>query len=156
MLATPAIDTVAWCQPVRELYEYWQRIRPREDRLPGRQHFDPLDISRLMPLVWMVDIVHTAGVIRFRYRLLGTRHVQAMTCDYTGWWMDVAHSRFRQHEVSQHYLDVARGEVSWRRGRPGFHVHSDYLEMERVMLPMARDGSSVDMIFALTAYFDRD
>jgi hypothetical protein len=49
----------------------------------------------------------------------------------------------------------ARGHASWRRGRPGFHVHADYYEMERVMLPLARDGATVDMILAITVYFDR-
>jgi hypothetical protein len=148
-------DTSAWCPPVRQIYDYWQSLRHRHEGLPGRQYFDPLDIPRLMSLVWMVDVVRDACAIRFRYRLLGTRQVQAMTRDFTGWWVDEAHPNFREHPYYQHFLKVARGEVSWRKGRPGFHVHADYFEMERVMLPMARDGSNVDMMLGLTAYFDR-
>lgn len=130
-------------------------MHPAEGVLPGRQHFDPLDVALLMPLVWMLDVVRDAGAIRFRYRLLGTRHVRAMTRDYTGWWVDEAHANFIGHPYYAHYLRVCAGHASWRRGRPGFHVHADYYEMERVMLPLARDGATVDMILAITVYFDK-
>ena len=152
----PDDQIAGWSLPVRQLYEYWRAIHPADGKLPGRQHFDPLDVPLLMPMVWMVDVVRNAGTIRFRYRLLGTRHVRAMTRDYTGWWMDEAHANFTNHPYAAHYLQVSEGQASWRRGRPGFHVHSDYFEMERVMLPLARDGSTVDMILAITAYFDRN
>src|SRR6266568_4222330 len=146
----PTCDQIAgWSLPVRQLYQYWQTIRPADGKIPGRQHFDPLDVPLLMPLIWMVDVVREAGAIRFRYRLLGTRHVRAMTRDYTGWWMDEAHANFNGHPYAAHYLQVCAGEVSWRRGKPGFHVHSDYYEMERIMLPLARDGVTVDMILAI-------
>ncbi|MBV8651896.1 MAG: PAS domain-containing protein [Alphaproteobacteria bacterium] len=148
-------DTARWHTKVRQLYDYWKRLHPADGVLPGRQHFDPLDIAELMPLVWMVDIIRDQPAPRFRYRLLGTRHVRAMTRDDTGRWMDEAHDDFRNSAVYPHYLDVARGEVSWRRGRPGFHVDPNYYEIERVMLPMARNPAVVDMILAITVYFDR-
>jgi len=31
-------------------------------------------------------------------------------------------------------------------------AHKDYLTSERIMLPLARDGSTVDIVLALTAY----
>jgi hypothetical protein len=148
-------DLARWHPKVRQLHDYWKRIHPAAGVLPGRQHFDPLDIAELMPLVWMVDVVREGGTLRFRYRLLGTRHVRAMSRDFTGWWMDEAHAGFLDSAVYPHYLDVARGEVSWRRGQPGFHVDPSYYEIERVMLPLARDPAIVDMILAITVYFDR-
>jgi hypothetical protein len=148
-------EIARWHPKVRQLYEYWKRIHPADGVIPGRQHFDPLDIAELMPLVWMVDIVRDETPPRFRYRLLGTRHVRAMTRDYTGRWIDEAHDDFRNSTVYPHYLDVARGAVSWRRGQPGFHVDPNYYEIERVMLPMARDPAVIDMILAITVYFDR-
>jgi hypothetical protein len=148
------LETADWCAPVRALYEYWCSIRPLNAPFPGRQHFDPLLIPQLMPLVWMLDVVRANEVIRFRYRLVGTRHVIAMTRDYTGWWLDEAHPNFLTHGAYSHYLAVAAGDVSFRRGRPGFHVHEDYYEMERILLPMARNGTTVDMVLAITVYFD--
>jgi hypothetical protein len=139
---------------MRRLHDYWVRLHPTGGGLPGRQHFDPLDIVDLMPLVWMVDVVRGDDGIRFRYRLLGTRHVRAMERDYTGWWMDEAHDAFLSSSIYEHYLLVAGGAVNWRRGRPGFHVPPEYYEMERLMLPLARDGAHVDMILAMTVYYD--
>ena len=154
-MAIPEDQIAGWSLPVRQLYDHWRAMHPAEGVLPGRQHFDPLDVPYLMPLVWMLDVVRNVGTIRFRYRLLGTRHVRAMTRDYTGRWMDEAHANFIGHPYYAHYLQVCAGHASWRRGRPGFHVHSDYYEMERVMLPLARDGATVDMILAITVYFDK-
>lgn len=155
-MANPSAAAIAsWSPPIRRLHEYWRRLHPAVGGLPGRQHFDPLDIADLMPIVWMVDVDRGAGGTRFRYRLLGTRHVRAMARDYTGWWIDEAHDAFLASPIYSHYLAVAGGALNWRRGRPAFHVHPDYHEMERLMLPMARDGTLVDMILAVTVYFDR-
>jgi hypothetical protein len=151
------IDDIAaaWHPKVREIYGYWQRIRPAADRLPGRQHFDPLDVPRLLPLIWMVD-VHREP-LRFRYRLIGTQHVTAMNRDMTGLWLDEVHPTFLTAAVYKHYLGiVADPQPSYRKGRPGFNVHLDLYSMERVMLPMARDGFDVDMILALTVYYRAD
>jgi hypothetical protein len=155
-MANPSAESIAsWSPQLRRLYDYWRGLHPVAG-LPGRQHFDPLDIADMMPLLWMVDIVRSGVAIRFRYRLLGTRHVRAMGRDYTGWWVDEAHDAFLTSPVYAQYLQVAEGEVSRRRGRPVFHVHPDYYEMERLMLPLARDGENVDMALAMTLYFDRN
>ena len=142
-----------WHPKIERLHRYWRKMQPSVDRLPGRQHFDPLDISDLMPWVWIVDIERTSGEIAFRYRLLGTEHVRAMTRDLTGRRLDEAHPEFLRHAAYPHYLQVAEGRMSWRRGRPGFHVDPDLFEMERIMLPLARDGSRPDMLLARTVYF---
>jgi hypothetical protein len=153
----PELAPVQWSERVRALYEHWLTLHPATSRFPGRQHFDPLKVAGLMPWVWMVDVVHKDAHPRFRYRLLGTKHVQALGRDYTGWWMDEAHPAFSSPSIFAHYLSVASGEVSWRRGQPGFQTQRDFVfEMERVMLPMARDGVTVDLILAITVYFRAD
>lgn len=44
-LQTPPAD----CEPkIRAAYDYWRRIHPAQG-LPGRQHFDPANIPRLLP-----------------------------------------------------------------------------------------------------------
>ena len=54
-----------------ELFAYWRSLFP-EDGLPGRQHFDPVDVPHLLRMLFLVDIVRGGKKIRFRYRLLGT------------------------------------------------------------------------------------
>jgi hypothetical protein len=119
----PSPEAIAsWNPSFRRLYEYWRYLHPTDGRLPGRQHFDPLDIADLMPLVWMLDIDRSGADIL-------------------------------THPHYPHYLQVAGGEPRWRRGRPGFHTHPDYFELEQLLLPTARDGTAVDVILAITVYF---
>jgi PAS domain len=147
----PPLDT--WHPKVRRLLGYWLNIRPLPDLLPGRQHFDPLHIVPLMPYVWMLDVVDG----RLRYRMLGTRMVDAMQRDLTGWWLDEAHPGFLTHPLA-HYFEErwSSGKPTWRRGRPFIHVDPDIYEMEQVILPMARDGRIADMLLCITVFFNAD
>jgi PAS domain len=144
------------CDPrIRRLYEYWQGARPGAGRLPGRQHIDPAAIRDLLPWLWMVDVERDP--LRFRYRLLGTEQVHAMERDLTGRLLDEAHPSFVGSSSYPHYVAAAeRGEIGYRRGPPTFHVSKDYIAIERLLLPLARDGATVDMLLAITLYFSPD
>jgi PAS domain-containing protein len=147
----PPLDS--WHPKVRKFFEYWHHIKPAPDQLPGRQHFDPLHIVPLMPLVWLVDVV--SG--RLRYRMLGTRMVDAMQRDVTGWWLDEAHPAFLDHPLT-HYFEERwrRGEPTWRRGRPFIHVDPEVYEIEQAVLPLAKDGRNTDMLLCITVFFRAD
>lgn len=144
------------CDPrVRRLYDYWRRIHPPLGGLPGRQHVDPTEISDLLPWLWMVDVVRTP--LRFRYRLVGTEQVAAMEHDFTGQFLDEAHPRFLGSASYPQYVAAAeRAEIGYLRGKPVFHLNKDYIAIERLLLPLARDGKSVDMLLAITVYFSPD
>jgi hypothetical protein len=149
----PALD--AWHPKVRRLYEYWHGLRPGPEMLPGRQHFDPLDIAELMPHVWMLERLGVPP--RFRYRLLGTRMVDAMHRDLTGAWYDDAHPGVERHPMYKYFEERwRRGEATWRRGRPWLHVDPDIYEIEQVVLPMGRDGITVDLLLCITIFFRLD
>ena len=143
-----------WHPKVRQLYEYWQSIRPAPDRLPGRQHFDPLHIAALMPHVWMLDLI--GEPMQYRYRLVGTRIAEAMQRDVTGQWYDDAHPGARDHPLYAFFEKRLRGgEATWRHGKPWLHVDPDIYEIEQVALPLARDGVTVDMALLITIFFRR-
>src|SRR5260370_36208614 len=78
-----ATDRSAWNPPVARFFDYWLSIAPA-GRLPGRQHFDPLDIVALMPRVWILDVVREASGPRFCYRLVCTREVPPPQREGTG------------------------------------------------------------------------
>src|SRR3546814_6108920 len=59
---------------IKALYDYWQSIRPNDLALPGRRHFDPLDIPELLPNIQMLDVKRDP--LRFRFRLIGTEIVR--------------------------------------------------------------------------------
>src|SRR5258708_28088876 len=77
---------------LRAFFAYWRSKAP-PDRLPGRQHIDPLDIPRLLQHIAMFDVVRDGGVrdggvragaVRFRFLLIGHAVVQLMGAGYTG------------------------------------------------------------------------
>jgi hypothetical protein len=144
------LDPASWDSRVRRLYEHWQAIHPAQG-LPGRQHFDPLQVPRLLPWIWLVDI--NRDPLRFKFRLYGTQHIVPSGGDHTGKWIDEAYPNFVASDVYADYVLVAeKGVPSYRKGHASYHA-PDYKELERVMLPLAGDGRTVDMIMAITVYF---
>ena len=142
-----------WHEEIRAIFGYWRAIHP-VDGIPGRQHFDPAAVKRLLPGVWLLDVQKEP--FRLRYRLVGTRVAAMIGHDVTGLWVDVAHAD-ATHRPG--YFDRYRGVVetrvpSWRRGRPTLWVHQDYSIIENIVLPLAANGREVDMLLASTAIHD--
>jgi PAS domain len=137
---------------VGQLYEHWLGLRPGPGVLPGRQHLDPVSLPvSLLPFLWLADVERTP--LRFRYRLLGTEHVRVLGRDYTGHWIDEAHPNFvRSAAYGQFVAAAARGEVGYRCGNTLIILPKDYRSMERLILPLARDGREVDMLLAISVY----
>jgi hypothetical protein len=136
---------------VSELYRYWRDIHPPGGSLPGRQHLDPTAIPTLLPFVWLADVQRVP--LRFRYRLLGTEHRHVFGRDYTGWWLDDVHAGFYTAPAYHQYVDaVEQGRVGYRRGHTLVMLPEDYRSIERLMLPLARDGKTVDMLLSISLY----
>ena len=139
---------------VRAIAEYWATMGVT-GRLPGRQHLDPLRVPRLLPNVWLVDVERSPR-LRFRYRLTGTRIAQAFSDDPTGRYLDEVHAGFASNGVCQYLTEVVEGrEPSWRAGKPKFGELYDFAHVERIYLPLATDGETVDMILAFSIFLDR-
>lgn len=139
------------CHPkIRELYAYWKSIHPKEGGLPGRRHMDPIDIPKLLPNVWLIDVQHNP--YRFRFRLEGTQVVAYAGEDNTGKWFDECLPNFDPRVL----IDVVETrEPSWARGLSRMRPEKDYYQLERVRLPLAADGQTVDMILYMTIFFDK-
>lgn len=149
-IAAAEHDLAGWDVRVRRLYEHWRAIHPTHG-LPGRQHFDPLHVPQLLPWIWLVDIHREP--LRFKFRLYGTQHIVPSGGDHTGKWIDEAYPNFVASDVYADYVLVAeKGVPSYRKGNASYHA-PEYKELERIMLPLAGDRRTVDMILAITVYF---
>jgi 4-hydroxyphenylpyruvate dioxygenase-like putative hemolysin len=51
---------------------------------------------------------------------------------------------------------VETGKPSWSRGLSKMRPEKNYYELERVRLPLASDGKTVDIILSLTVFFDSE
>ena len=155
-VATPAVlDVSAWHPRAARLYRYWQSVAP-PDALPGRRHFDPIDIPELLSCIWLLDVQRHP--FRLRYRLAGTAIVEALGREVTGQWLDEAHPRVREEAAFfvRYRGVVENGEPSWRKGLPRLWTHRDFGNIENLLLPLAQDGRSVDMLCAFTVFYRRD
>ena len=51
-------------------------------------------------------------------------------------------------------MDVVESkQPNWRRGKSLIRFEKDYAELERLYLPLADDGMTVDMILAITVFY---
>ena len=136
---------------VRALVEYWMRMRPA-GRLPGRQHIDPLDIPSLLPNVWLVDVERQP--LRFRLRLVGGNvHMTspfARAGHYIDEFIDTAVRTETLHTSFARLVETRQPE--FRRGHPRVPSNRRVRELSRLSLPLASDGSRVDMILNITTY----
>ncbi len=145
--SVPSLSPETWHLAIRELHEYWISIHPSAG-LPGRQHVDPSAITNLLPHVFMVDV--TRNPLRFKYRLVGTDYVQMMGKDLTGGFLDEVHPGFHGLILHQYTETAELGRPAYRKGPVMYtRPHRDYLGMERLIVPLARNGIEVDMILGV-------
>ncbi len=139
-------------QNIREIVEYWVRIHP-ETGLPGRQHFDPLEVPRLLPNIRLLDVIGMPP--RFRIRLMGTRLRDFFGAELTGMWLDEVFSNLDGSLTHIELLNAIETKgPRWRRGRPALDIDKDFLDMERVYLPFAKDGRNIDLILTYMLCID--
>jgi hypothetical protein len=140
---------------IQRIYAHWKAIHPAPGLLPGRQHLDPMALGDLLPGVWLVDVAQNP--FRLRYRLVGTGVVEAMGRDVTGQWLDEAHPHLVNDDVYwQRSRDIVAGKVpSWRRGPPHLWKHETYSIVENLIMPLAADGTNVDMLCILSVFYTR-
>ena len=129
---------------LRALYDYWDGRRPGP-RLPGRQHLDPLDIPTLLPNVMLVDVGEGDDL---RFRLVGTALVGWFGRDTTGLPLQTVYAAkdWERILVDYRYAIRERRPCLCRSSiaRAGIEAQP----YQRLLLPLARNGETVDMLLA--------
>jgi hypothetical protein len=153
LVYTPETDTSSWSPKVIRFLDYWLSLKPK-DGLPGRQHFDPLDIPDLMPRVWMLDVLREP--LRYRYRLAGTKEVETLQREVTGKMFEEVHPHCYDKIVSRFFEAVQHGVASYRKGNVIALYKKEYMTLENCLVPMARDGFIVDLLIGFTVVYQID
>lgn len=149
-------DTGEWHPVARQLYDYWLALRPADGVLPGRRDFDPMKVAAALPSIWLIDVEHDPP--RFTYRLAGTKIQEIAGQSLTGRLLDDVHPHLRSEpEYADRYLVPAReGVAVWARGKPLFLIEPPHGNTEILVLPLARDGKTVDMLLGVTIFYKVD
>lgn len=138
------------------LYEYWLDIHPGDDRLPGRQHFDPVELGRRVPQLlqhlWLIDVERAP--MRFRLRLVGSAVYMTSPFARAGHCVDeFIDPASRTETLSTAFTRLVNiRQPEFRRGRPHVATGRHARELARLSLPLAADGETVDVILNLTTY----
>ena len=132
----------------RRLHAYW-RERHAGDALPARGDLDPIEMDFILGNVVMVDVLRDAQGVpeSFRYRLAGTHVTRDLGFDPTGWLLDAHPDPTYRDFARSIYLEVvgARAALAFRIDAM---VDDRLRRYEAVVLPLAADGVSVDIIMS--------
>lgn len=142
-LQDSVFETIEPSGRLAQLVAYWRRLVPAG--LPGRQHVDPVEIgATLLPHIFLADVLDDGR--RFRWRLIGTHIVNHAASDDTGRDLDATIAPEMRETIIGHYRETMRTR------RPLCH-RSEFVgrdrrvyRYERVLMPLAGDGSAIDMI----------
>jgi len=129
---------------MNEIHAYWLAKRGQR-RMPSRQDIDAVEIPRLLPNLMLIDVFHDP--LRFRYRLIGTRVVDATGEDRTGRCFDSVDFIAANPIVREQYAAcVASGEPVHSL-EPFYRRDSGTAyDVERLLLPLSSDDATVDVI----------
>lgn len=132
---------------LQTLLQYW-RGKCGAGRLPSRADIDPLDLRGLLGNINLIDVVpQPDGKQRFRYRLFGTEFIFYHGGDLTGRWVDeIGNAVYRQQLVGLYSHVVATAATPMLSY--DYMLESRRHRFQAVILPLASDGQSIDMILS--------
>lgn len=141
-ISDPTIDDAAALGDLSQLLMIW-RDRCQADRLPARAAFDPLEMRKLLGRIVILDVLQAP--LRFRFRLVGTDWVTRFGLDPTNTFVDdfprVQSRAFIKDIMTQ--VALGRKPLMVRRS---VIIDGEYFRYGMLLLPLASDGSTVDMI----------
>ncbi|HTZ79084.1 MAG TPA: PAS domain-containing protein [Stellaceae bacterium] len=138
-----------------QLYEYWRKKIPGPGLLPGRRDIDPVDFGPLLPNVWLVDVVGEPP--RFRFRLVGGAILKmGMPAKVGDFVDDFLQSTDKAQTMAEFEAAARERRPMWFRGPAKMPYETKMFELERIFLPLAGDGTRVDILLCMTVYYSLD
>jgi hypothetical protein len=133
---------------VRSIHRWW--LDKSAGDIPDRAAFDPADFKRLLPNLFIADV--EPHPFRIRYRLMGTRAVEATGMDLTGRYLDELAG------YEEPWLDHYRRAFQTRRPVIGWceapTTGGGRFTYEFGLFPLRKGGTEVTQVLALEDYFD--
>ena len=137
---------------LRQGLAYWN-VKRRERLMPARADIDPMEIIPILPNVVLLDVLRDP--LDFRYRLIGTVIEEHMSEPYTGRrFSELSHQRAPSRIWSCSQC-IVRDKQPLCSDIPYVGPKRDFTSIEDVMMPLAADGETVDMIFVVVEYIQK-
>ena len=130
-------------------FDYW--LRKRQGRLmPSRGDIDPMEITKILPHVFLMDVQHEP--LDFRYRLIGTKMDEYMLARYTGMWMSEIPHQAPPSRIYANCRKVVMERAPFAADTPYVGKNKEFLTTEDLIMPLADDGERVDMLFVTVGF----
>ncbi|MFN4276945.1 MAG: PAS domain-containing protein [Ferrovibrio sp.] len=125
-------------------WQGWCGSRP----LPSRNDFGAEDLQYLLGHVFLLDVVPGEGGPRFRYRLFGSAVTMYRGFDLTGQFLDQHPDPAFASRVHEAYLQSMQARLPLWATVSGFTMHGLSANFEGMILPLASDGETPDMMLS--------
>lgn len=129
-------------------FRHWQSKR-RGDALPARADLDPVEMKEWLPGLVLVNVTPDPGrcpPYRLTYRLIGTRARDLRGHEATGKSVEDAYFGNSRDEIMENYRLVIEERQVVYDGDRTLSKSGSRLEAETLLLPLASDGRTVDMV----------
>ncbi len=145
------LDNIAGC-PLGDLLAYWERRRDKGGShlaLPARQDLNLSSINSLLGRINVIAVQREPPDMRFVWRQHGTESVLVHGVDRTRKDTSTLRPAYYRELVERHYRECAtRGEPTLYEIVSAFDRVRQPQYYRRLLLPLAADGQTVDMLVA--------
>lgn len=130
-------------QALHRLYAEWQQRR-KGRAFPARADFDPLEMKYVVGKLSLIEVRHHP--LRFFFRVHAGGAAERLGFDLTRKFLDDYPDIRHRDLIHDHFICVlAEGmPISIRRDAQATDNH--VLQCEATVLPLAKDGQSIDML----------
>lgn len=142
-----------WRPELIRFVAYWREKAP-DSGVPPRAAIDPLDITDLLPRVWMTDVEHDP--FRLRYRLIGTEVAKRIDIDPVRRHVDEVFPGFLNSPLEMEAKTVAHDNIlALYDGPPIMASDPALYRVQRVTAPLEGSPANILIGFNLFYYIDK-
>lgn len=147
-MSLPPVERMS--DPIALVLRHWQDLRGGVDALPAIRDLDLDRIKSTLPHLWLLEVEYAP--LRFRYRVIGENiYKMAGRKIHVGDSIaDTVARAGREHIEGRLVRLVETREPDHYAGPPYARHTSEVIRIERIALPFATDGWTVDRILNCT------
>jgi hypothetical protein len=135
---------------LRRLYADWDAQR-RGRPFPARADFDPLDYKYIVGNLSLLDVHHAP--LRFHYRLHATNVAQRLGYELTCKSLEANPDADARTLIREHFSAVVEGRAPIATRHRFIASDGRDVNHESLVLPLSRDGETIDMLMSALAFF---
>lgn len=135
---------------IRSLCRWW--LSRCADDIPDRADFDPAEMTLLLPNLFIADVEHQP--FRIRFRLVGTRAVEATGMDITGCYLDELLPPNPDEPWLEYYRRACEERVPVFGSCEAPTRSGGRFSYEFGLFPLRRGGREVAQFVSIEDYFD--